>query len=167
LHSAEEKVRIVIARLRGEDSIAELCRREGIKIILNADYTHLIARAEEAATAGFDEIIFDGSANPVEQNVELTEAIKTIDPTIVLEGEIGYIGTSSSIPEKLLEEPGALTTSDEAREFVEATGVDVLASAVGNMRGMLQSIDPTFPSGQKKGLIRASTPGFIVQESPL
>ena len=29
-HSAEEKIRIVVAGLRGEDSIAELCRREGI-----------------------------------------------------------------------------------------------------------------------------------------
>ena len=30
LYSAEEKVRIVIAGLRGEDSVAELCRKEGI-----------------------------------------------------------------------------------------------------------------------------------------
>ena len=30
IHSAEEKIRIVLAGLRGEDSIAELCRREGI-----------------------------------------------------------------------------------------------------------------------------------------
>ncbi|RCW79671.1 transposase [Paracoccus lutimaris] len=30
VHSAEEKIRIVLAGLRGEDSIAELCRREGI-----------------------------------------------------------------------------------------------------------------------------------------
>ncbi len=31
-YSAEEKVRIVIAGLRGEDSIAELCRKEGINL---------------------------------------------------------------------------------------------------------------------------------------
>lgn len=30
VHNAEEKIRIVLAGLRGEDSIAELCRREGI-----------------------------------------------------------------------------------------------------------------------------------------
>jgi transposase len=30
IHSAEEKIRIVLAGLRGEDSISELCRREGI-----------------------------------------------------------------------------------------------------------------------------------------
>ena len=33
-HSAEEKIRIVLDGLRGEDSIAELCRREGIAMSL-------------------------------------------------------------------------------------------------------------------------------------
>jgi fructose-bisphosphate aldolase class II len=58
----------------------------------------------------------------------------------VVEGEVGYIGTSSSILEKVPEGLGALTTPDEAREFVAATGVDVLAPAVGNMHGLLQSM---------------------------
>ncbi len=106
-----------------------------MEIFLNADHTHSIARAEEAARAGYDEIIFDGSSMPFKQNVEETkkavQAIKSIDPTIVVEGEIGYIGTSSSIFEKIPEGLGALTTPDEAREFVDATGVDVLAPAVG------------------------------------
>ena len=35
---------------------------------------------------------------------------------------------------------GALTTPEEARQFVAATGVDVLAPAVGNMHGLLQSV---------------------------
>jgi fructose-bisphosphate aldolase class II len=116
----------------------------GLEIFLNADHTHSIERAEEAARTGFDEIIFDGSSLPLKQNIEQTkravEAIKSIDPAIVVEGEIGYIGTSSSILEKIPEGLGALTTPDEAREFVDATGVDVLAPAVGNMHGLLQSM---------------------------
>lgn len=32
LHSSEEKIRIVLSGLRGEDSIAELCRKEGIAV---------------------------------------------------------------------------------------------------------------------------------------
>jgi fructose-bisphosphate aldolase, class II len=116
----------------------------GLEIFLNADHTHSIERAEEAARTGFDEIIFDGSSLPLKQNIEQTkravEAIKSIDPVIVVEGEIGYIGTSSSILEKIPEGLGALTTPDEAREFVDATGVDVLAPAVGNMHGLLQSM---------------------------
>jgi fructose-bisphosphate aldolase, class II len=41
-------------------------------IFLNADHTHSLEKAEQAARAGFDEIIFDGSSLPFEKNVEQT-----------------------------------------------------------------------------------------------
>ena len=113
-------------------------------IFLNADHTHSIAKAEEAAKAGFDEIIFDGSALPFEENIaqakKAIEAIKSINPAILVEGEIGWIGASSAVLDKVPEGVGVLTTPDEARQFVEATKVDVLAPAVGNMHGMLTSM---------------------------
>jgi ketose-bisphosphate aldolase len=113
-------------------------------IFLNADHTHSIAKAEAAAKAGFDEIIFDGSALPFEENIAQTkkaiEAIKSINPAILVEGEIGWIGASSAVLDRIPEGVGVLTTPDEARQFVEATKVDVLAPAVGNMHGMLASM---------------------------
>lgn len=116
----------------------------GFPIFLNADHTHSIANAEQAAKAGFDEIIFDGSSLTFEENVAQTkkavEAIKSIDPKILVEGEIGWIGASSSVFDKVPEGVGVLTTPDEARQFVAATKVDVLAPAVGNMHGLLQSM---------------------------
>jgi fructose-bisphosphate aldolase class II len=113
-------------------------------IFLNADHTHSIAHAEEAAKAGFDEIIFDGSALPFEENIKQTrkaiDAIKSINPAILVEGEIGWIGASSAVIDKVPEGVGVLTTPEEARQFVDATKVDVLAPAVGNMHGMLASM---------------------------
>jgi len=113
-------------------------------IFLNADHTHSLAGAEAAARAAFDQIIFDGSALSFEENVHQTrravEAIRSIDPTIVVEGEIGYIGSGSEILAEAPKDMGALSTPSEAREFVEATGVDVLAPAVGNMHGLLASM---------------------------
>lgn len=113
-------------------------------IFLNADHTHSSANVEEAAKSGFDEILFDGSALPLEENVSQTkravETIKSINPSIVVEGEIGYIGSSSEIHETAPEGLGALTTPEEARQFVDATGIDVLAPAVGNMHGLLRSM---------------------------
>jgi fructose-bisphosphate aldolase, class II len=113
-------------------------------IFLNADHTHSIAHAEEAAKAGFDEIIFDGSALPFDENIKQTkkaiEAIKSINPAVLVEGEIGWIGASSAVIEKVPEGVGVLTTADEARQFVDETKVDVLAPAVGNMHGMLASM---------------------------
>ena len=113
-------------------------------IYLNADHTHSIEKIRQAAEAGFDEVLFDGSALPMEENIRATaEAVKvarSVNPDIVVEGEIGYIGSSSEIVEKRPEESLKLSTPEEARRFVDATGVDVLAPAVGNMHGLLAAM---------------------------
>ena len=124
--------------------VKSLREETGHPIFFNADHTHSLEKAEEAARAGFDEIIFDGSAMPLEENIKQTAkvvaAIKSINPSIVVEGEVGYIGTSSEILSKAPEGIGTLTTPEEATQFVNATHIDVLAPAVGNMHGLLQSM---------------------------
>jgi len=113
-------------------------------IFLNADHTHSVEKAEVAAKAGFDEIIFDASSVPLEKNIEQTkkavEAIKSINPNCMVEGEIGYIGSASDVIDKVPEGAGIMSTPEEARQYVSATHVDVLAPAVGNMHGMLTSM---------------------------
>lgn len=113
-------------------------------IFLNADHTHSLAKVVEAAKAGFDEIVIDFSALPLEENAartkEVVEAVKAINPAILAEGEIGDIGTGSEIHENLSSEPASRTTPEEARQFVYETGIDVLAPAVGNAHGMVQSM---------------------------
>jgi fructose-bisphosphate aldolase, class II len=111
-------------------------------IFLNGDHTHSLAKAIDAANAGFDCVGIDFSALPFDQNVartkEAVQAIKSINPGILVEGEIGDIGTGSEIKETA--QGGKLSTPEEARQFVEATGIDILAPAVGNMHGMLKSM---------------------------
>ena len=51
-HSAEEKIRIVLAGLRGEDSIAELCRREGIAQSLYYSWSKEFLEAGKRRLAG-------------------------------------------------------------------------------------------------------------------
>jgi len=115
-----------------------------VPIFLNADHTHSLVKAIEAAKAGFDAIVVDFSALPFEQNVSNTkdavEAIKAINPAILVEGEIGDIGTGSEIHETAQREFKSLTTPEEASRFVQSTGIDVLAPAVGNMHGMVESM---------------------------
>jgi fructose-bisphosphate aldolase, class II len=112
-------------------------------IFLNADHTHSLASAEDAARAGFDSIVFDRSELPFAQNISETkkavETLKAINPSILIEGEIGEIGTGSEIHE---EAPQGLklTTPEEAREFAVATGIDILAPAVGNTHGLSRSM---------------------------
>src|SRR5215467_13225071 len=63
-------------------------------IFLNADHTHSLERALEAAKAGYDMIGFDVSTLPLDKNIALTreavEAVKSINPRIIVEGELGF-----------------------------------------------------------------------------
>jgi len=135
-------------RFLGTRQIAALVRslREeyGFPIFLNADHAHSLESAVEAARCGFDAVTFDRSALTLEQNIYETQlaiqALKAINPGILVEGEIGDIGTGSEIHEAEQQEPRRLTTPDEARQFVEATGVDILAPAVGNSHGLVKSM---------------------------
>src|SRR6516164_8915865 len=150
----ELKVPVVVGASEGEREffgvrqIAALVRslREecDCPIFLNADHTHSLAKAVEAARAGFDAIVFDLSALPFEQNVrqtkEAVETLKTINSAILVEGEIGDIGTGSEIHEEAPDLARGLTSPAEAKQFVEYTKVDILAPAVGNMHGMLKSM---------------------------
>jgi fructose-bisphosphate aldolase, class II len=112
----------------------------GFPIFLNADHTHSLANAEEAVRAGFDSIVFDLSALPLVQNARQTrqavEALKSINPSILVEGEIGNIGSGSEIRQEISAPASGLTTPDEARQFTAETRIDILAPAVGNMHGM-------------------------------
>ena len=116
----------------------------GVSLYLNADHTHSLEKAKAAAEAGFDEVIFDASRKPFDQNIQETrqavEILKSIRPNLIVEGEAGYIGPSSEIVESVPAESLKLTTPREAAQFVAETKVDVLAPAVGNMHGLLPSM---------------------------
>jgi fructose-bisphosphate aldolase, class II len=109
-------------------------------IYLNADHTHSLDKVREAAEAGFDEILFDGSALPsLEENIAQTKQavaiVRAANPNAIVEGEIGFIGAGSEI---LTAKPElVLSTPEEAVRFATETGIDVLAPAVGNMHGLL------------------------------
>jgi fructose-bisphosphate aldolase, class II len=148
------KVPVVVGASEGEREffgvrqIAALVRsvREeyDYPIFLNADHTHSLAHALDVAKAGFDSVVFDLSALPFEENVRQTkdavEALKAINPAILVEGEIGDIGTGSEIHDQAPDLSKGLSSPQQAKEFVEATRIDVLAPAVGNMHGMLKSM---------------------------
>lgn len=114
-------------------------------IYLNADHTHSLDKVKEAVVAGYDAILFDGSKLPLEENIrqtkEVVEFVKSANPEILVEGEMGYIGSGSEvlkeIPEGAAINPEDLTKPGDAERFVRETGVDMFAPAVGNLHGML------------------------------
>jgi fructose-bisphosphate aldolase, class II len=117
------------------------------RLYLNADHTHSVERIKEAARMGFDEVLFDGASLPFEENVNLTRAAamaaRAMVPGVLVEGELGNIGSGSEIRKELPKgaaiNPDELTKPEEAKRFVEATGIDLFAPAVGNIHGMFQN----------------------------
>ena len=152
--AVEVKVPVVVGASEGERDflgtrqlaalVKSLREESGVPVFLNADHTHSLAKALEAVKAGFDAVVADFSALPFAENIartkEAVEAIKAINPSVVVEGEIGDIGSGSEIHDTMRSEFRTLTTPEEAQQFVAATGIDVLAPAVGNMHGMLKSM---------------------------
>lgn len=150
----ELKVPVFIGTSEGEakflnrKAIASYIRslREELKIpiFLNSDHTHSLEEVKKAVAAGYDAILFDGGTLPIEENIKLTKQVvkyvRSKNKNILVEGELGNIGSGSSIRKELpkgaairLED---LTKPEEALKFVKATGVDMLAPAVGNIHGM-------------------------------
>lgn len=122
-------------------------------IFINADHVHSFEKVEEAARVGFDAVLFDAGKLSLGENIKMTkeavERAKKISAgrrppgggEILVEGELGYIGGSSSLLESVPK--GAeineedLTRPEEAAQFVRETGVDLLAPAVGNLHGII------------------------------
>ncbi len=115
-------------------------------VFLNADHTYSFERVQEAVDAGFDAVIFDGTELPFEENIKTTkkcvEYAKAKNPHILLEAEIGFIGKSSKVLNKIPEGVGKMTTVEEAKTFVDKTNVDMLAPAVGNVHGIVKGGEP-------------------------
>lgn len=117
-------------------------------IFLNSDHTHTMEGVKKAVAAGYDAIIFDGSKLSLEENIKQTKKavqyIRSKSKTILVEGELGYIGGSSqvlkSLPAGAAIRPGDLTKPEDAVRFVKETGVDLLAPAVGNIHGIVMGI---------------------------
>lgn len=135
-------------------------------IFLNADHHYSFGRVKKAIDAGFDSVIIDGATLSMEENIAQTkkcveyarEVTKTTGRDILVEAEIGFIGKSSkildSVPEGVSE--ATMTTPEDAKAFVDATGVDMLAPSIGNVHGIVRSGEPRLHPERVKAIREAT-----------
>lgn len=113
-----------------------------LPIFLNLDHAKSIEETRGAIEAEFDLIHFDGSALSFEENIRKTKLVveEAHAKGVLVEGEIDHItGTSEphlSEQVEWIQQKGKYTDPDRALEFVERTGVDILAVFVGNVHGV-------------------------------
>jgi fructose-bisphosphate aldolase class II len=133
-------------------ALVDIAKAEGLPVFLNADHTYSVQRVEEVVDAGFDAVIIDGTEKSLEENLKMTrdsvEYKNRKTPGILIEGELGFIGKSSKVWDKLPEGVSSskenLTKPEEAKEFVEQTGIDLFAPSVGNIHGMAKNANINF-----------------------
>ena len=124
-------------------AIIDVYRQEtGLPIILHLDHGKSFEVIKEAVEAGYDSVHFDGSELSFEENVEITKKIVDFageKGVKNIEGEIGYLRGESSVQEAVEIKEEDLTDPKQALEFIEKTGVDSLAIAIGNIHGVFKS----------------------------
>lgn len=103
----------------------------GVEGYIHLDHGSSVALAQKCLDAGFDSVMIDGSELPLEENIKITsEVVKRAEKYGAhVEAELGYVAKLGQ------DHGGGFTQPDEARTFVEATGVDALAIAIGTAHG--------------------------------
>ncbi|PIT93196.1 MAG: tagatose-bisphosphate aldolase [Candidatus Harrisonbacteria bacterium CG10_big_fil_rev_8_21_14_0_10_38_8] len=150
-----EKIPVVIGASDGERGyigspevvsiIRTMREADDYPIFLNADHSDTAELAKQAVDDGFDMVIIDEAEKSLEENIknskEVVSYAKEKGYQGLIEGEVGYIGSGSSIlqdiPEGAAITIDAVASVEDCKRYVEETGVDLLAPAVGNIHGMI------------------------------
>nr|WP_242622116.1 ketose-bisphosphate aldolase [Olsenella sp. Marseille-P4559] len=108
-----------------------------VPFVLHMDHGDSIESIMRAVHDGFSSVMLDGSLLPFEENIEKTAEVvrycHMVDVSV--EGELGTIGTTGVTIEGGMTEV-KYTNPDDAKVFVEKTGVDTLAVAIGTCHGL-------------------------------
>jgi fructose-bisphosphate aldolase class II len=112
-----------------------------IPIVLHLDHGTSFAQTMLCLRHGFTSVMFDGSGNALAENIAATRRVVEVAHAMgaSVEGELGKIGGTED--DVSVEERDALLTDpQEARRFVEETGVDALAVAIGTAHGPYKGV---------------------------
>ncbi len=115
-------------------------REAEVPVAVHLDHSPDVEMAHRCVDAGFTSVMVDGSRLPLQDNVKLTQEAIAACGSVVSEAELGGIagaedssgGDDSAIP---------MTDPQQAARFVDETGIESLAVAIGNAHG-LYSGDP-------------------------
>lgn len=115
-------------------AIINMAKRATVPVVVHFDHGVTFESCMEALRLGFTSIMFDGSANEISENVKATAEIVKIAHSFgaTVEGEIGHVGDAGNNDHAT---DDMYTTPEESKNFVDATGVDALAIAIGTAHG--------------------------------
>lgn len=113
---------------------AQAAQEHRIPIVLHLDHGRDLAIIRHAIKNGYGSIMIDGSHLPFEENIAITKKVVgwAHPKGVSVEGELGTIGGAE---ERIVARKIVYTDPAAAEEFVERTGIDALAVAIGTSHG--------------------------------
>ncbi len=110
-----------------------LAESASVPVSVHLDHAEDESLVAEALDLGFDSVMYDGSKLDYQANVEASKRVAATCKKFgaTLEVELGEVGGKDGV-----HAPGVRTNPEEAKEFANATGVDLLAVAVGSSHAM-------------------------------
>lgn len=115
-------------------ALANAVREDYPFLFLHLDHGKSVEVCKKAIELGFDSVMIDGSALGLEENIKITKEVCEIahPKNILVEGELGQI---KGIEDNVEVEKQHYTNPKLAKVFIEKTGVDLLAVAIGTSHG--------------------------------
>lgn len=150
VQAAEERARPVILQLSQNAvgfhggaarpltaAMTVLAEQAAVPVALHLDHVEDEELLHQAGDGGFSSVMFDAGRQEYERNVDTTTAAAQWAHAngLLIEAELGYVGGKQSQISSA-HEAGVRTDPAQAAEYVEATGVDALAVAVGSSHAM-------------------------------
>lgn len=120
-------------------NVAAVAKKATVPVVMHLDHGSSFELAMKAFRAGYTSIMIDGSHSVLEENIAITKAV--VDAchagNVPVEAELGKVGGKE---DDLDGGAGGFTDPDDAVRFVEETGVDFLAVAIGTAHGVYKGI---------------------------
>lgn len=109
----------------------QVAKAASVPVAMHLDHGQSFETCARAIRLGFGSVMIDGSGYPFEENVRLTGEVCHMAKAfgVDVEAELGKVGDAGT------DTADVFTDVDEAARYVEMTGIDALAVAIGNLHG--------------------------------
>ena len=115
-----------------------------IPICLHLDHCTDVEYAKLCADAGYTNIMIDASKQNFEENIRITREVADYCHSVGSISVEGELGTVSGVEDqvKVAEDDAQLANPEQAVDFVERSGVDIFAPAIGTAHGVYKTANP-------------------------
>lgn len=113
-------------------------QQASVPVAVHLDHGQVFSNFIKALRCGFTSVMFDGSTLPYEENAAKTKEIVRMAHAVgvSVEAELGHVTGGEGDASPGVADPTLFTDPEEAQQFVQETGIDALAVAVGSVHGI-------------------------------